>query len=144
MPSAPPDPREMDNIGGARELVGYRVFVGDPDDPVKVVLNVEDKHANRNGMLHGGIISMMLDVACGFAASKHFGQGEARTPLVTLTLNTSFVSGVSIGRRVTALGHLTGGGRKIAYASGVLQDEDGTVLASAQGAFRAIRMETNA
>lgn len=141
MPSVPPDLGAVDDIGGARALVGYRIVPGAPEEPVRVLLDIRDQHANRNGMLHGGIIAMLLDAACGFAASKHFGGGEPLTPLVTLTLNTSFVGGAEIGDRVTATGTFTGGGRKIAYASGELRSSKGDLLATAQGAFRAIRQE---
>ncbi len=141
MPSAPPEYASLNDIPGARELVGYRINAGAPEEPVRVTLDVEPKHANRVGMLHGGIIAMMLDAACGFAASKHFGKGEALTPLVTLTLTTSFVAGAKIRSRVTAVGTVTGGGRKIAYASGELRDDAGQILATAQGSFRAIKYE---
>lgn len=81
---------------------------------------------------------MMLDAAGGFAASKHFGNGEAMTPIVTLTLNTCFVAAAKIGTRITATAEVSGGGRKIAYANITLCGEDGGVLATGQGSFRAI------
>lgn len=139
MPSAPPEFENLNQIPGARALVGYRIDAGAPEDPVRVTLVIEPKHANRNGMLHGGIIAMLLDAACGFAASKHLGAGEALTPLVTLTLTTSFIAGADIGDTVTAIGTCSGGGRKIAYAAGEVTDQNGRVIATAQGAFRAIK-----
>ena len=142
MTSMPPEISSPNDIPGARALIGYRIRPGAPDEPAQVYLDISDKHANRNGFLHGGIIAMLLDAACGFAASKHLGDGEPLTPLVTLTLNTSFVAGAKIGDRVTAYGVTTGGGRKISYASAELRDSSGQVIATAQGAFRAIKQET--
>lgn len=141
MPSVPPEYSTPNEIPGAREMVGYTIDPGGPGEPAQVHLQISDKHANRNGFLHGGIIAMLLDASCGFAASKHLGGGNPLTPLVTLTLNTSFVSGARIGDHVTAYGSATGGGRKIAYANAELRDSAGQVIATAQGAFRAIKTE---
>lgn len=142
-PGEPPEdpPGDPNAIPGARALVGYRIEPGAPGTPPRVWLDVDDRHANRNGFLHGGIIAMLLDAAGGFAASKHFGGGRPLTPLVTLTLNTSFVAGARIGDRVTAIGVVTGGGRRIAYANAELRAGDGTLIATAQGAFRAITQD---
>ena len=126
---------------GAQALVGYVVDVGQSDQLARTWLDVEDKHANRNGMLHGGIIAMLLDAACGFTASMRLGGGEALTPLVTISLTTAFVSGARIGSRVTATGYASGGGRKIAYVHGELKDETGAMIATAQGVFKVVPKE---
>lgn len=137
--SLAPEEVDLNQIPGARALIGYLIEAGAPGDPVRVTLDIEDKHANRNGALHGGIIAMMLDAAGGFACSKHFGDGVAATPVITLTLNTNFVAAANIGDSVAAIGEVTGGGAKIAYANVTLRDQNDKVVATAQGAFRAIR-----
>lgn len=141
MNSAPPERGIIRAQSGAQALVGYVVDVGQPDGLARAILDVEDKHANRNGMLHGGIIAMLLDAACGFAASMRLGEGEALTPLVTVSLTTQFVSGARIGSRVTATGIATGGGRKIAHVRGELRDETGEMIATASGVFKKTPIE---
>ena len=136
MTSALPENGEIRDQSGAQTLVGYVVDVGQPDQCARARLDVTDSHANRNGMLHGGIIAMMLDAACGFTASMRLGDGVALTPLVTVSLTTQFVSGARIGSRVTATGYATGGGRKIAHIRGELVDEAGVIIATAQGVFK--------
>lgn len=123
---------------GAQMSVDYIVDVGQPDGLGRAILDVRQQHTNRNGMLHGGIIAMLLDAACGFTASMRLGEGNALTPLVTVQLNISFVAEAAMGQRVTATGHHSGGGRKIAHVYGELKDEDGRMLATATGVFRKI------
>lgn len=137
--SQPPEEADLNQIPGARALIGYLIEAGAPGDPVRVTLDIEAKHANRNGALHGGVIAMMLDAAGGFACSKHFGDGVAATPVVTLTLNTSFVAAAHIGDTVVATGEFTGGGSRIAYANVTMRNQTGSIVATAQGAFRTIR-----
>ena len=77
---------------------------------------------------------MLLDVACGNTASAWFDRDEH--PLVlTLSLNTSYVAAVRQGR-VTATGRATGGGRTLAYVTGELHSDNGTLIATAAGVFK--------
>lgn len=131
----PPDGIIRDQ-SGAQASVGYVVDVGQPDRMARATLAVRDAHSNRNGMLHGGIIAMLLDAACGFTASMQLGDGDALTPLVTVSLNTAFVAGARIGSTVTATGYPCGGGRKIAHVRGELRDEHDRLIATAQGIFK--------
>lgn len=135
----PPDDKGIIRAqSGAQMSVDYIVDVGQPDGLGRAMLDVRQQHTNRNGMLHGGIIAMLLDAACGFTASMRLGEGDALTPLVTVQLNISFVAEAAMGQRVTATGHPSGGGRKIAHVYGELKDEDGRMLATATGVFRKI------
>jgi len=136
--SQPPEDGIIRGGSGAQISVDYIVDVGQPDGKGRAMLDVRDQHTNRNGHLHGGIIAMLLDAACGFTASMRLGEGNALTPLVTVQLNISFVSEAAKGQRVTAVGHYTGGGRKIAHIHGELAGADGQVVATAMGVFRKI------
>lgn len=99
-------------------------------------LTIREDHLNSQGILHGGIIAMLLDVACGNTASAWFDRAEH--PLVlTLSLNTSYVAAVQQGK-VTATGRASGGGRNLAYVNGELRAEDGTLIATAAGVFKRV------
>lgn len=121
---------------GAQELIGYSIDLTAPDGTSSVVLDVEAPHMNRVGTLHGGIHSMMLDAAAGFAASRHLSEGGPDlVPVVTLSLNTSYVGPGGTGR-VTARGWVTGGGYKIIYGEAEIRDEEGRLLSRGQGVFK--------
>lgn len=123
---------------GAQDLIGYEIDLSADDGSARVILNVAKKHLNRNRSLHGGIVAMMLDSAAGFAVSRHL-KPEGDAPLVTVALNTQYLAPGQDATVVTATGRRIGGGRKIHYADAELRDEEGTLLARANGVFKPIR-----
>lgn len=121
---------------GAQDMVGYEIDLSDPEGTARVTLDIADKHRNRNGTLHGGIHAMMLDAAAGFAASRYLsGEDGALVPVVTLSLNNSYIGAAEAGQ-VTAKGKVTGGGYKIVYATAEITDAAGRVLSSGAGVFK--------
>ncbi len=119
---------------GCQNAVGFEVDLSDPDGFARCHLTITEDHLNSQGIVHGGIIAMLLDVACGNTASAWFDRDE-HPVVLTLSLNTSYVSAVSEGR-VTAVARSSGGGRKLAYVNGELHAEDGTLIATAAGVFK--------
>ncbi|MFK7836288.1 MAG: PaaI family thioesterase [Sulfitobacter sp.] len=122
---------------GAELMVGYRIDLNDPSGLATVTLEIEPKHRNRNGTLHGGIHAMMLDAAAGFASSRFLAGEGALVPVLTLSLNTSYIAAVAEGQ-VVATGTVTGGGYKIVYARAEITDESGRVFSSAAGVFKRV------
>ena len=120
---------------GAELLVGYRIDLSDPSGIATVTLDIEAKHRNRNGTLHGGIHAMMLDAAAGFAASRFLAGDDSLTPVLTLSLSTAYVAAAAEGQ-VVATGQVTGGGYKIVYATSQITDAQGQVLSTASGVFK--------
>ncbi len=119
---------------GCQNAVGFEVDLSDPDGFARCHLTITEDHLNSQGIVHGGIIAMLLDVACGNTASAWFDRDE-HPVVLTLSLNTSYVSAVSQGR-VTAVARPAGGGRKLAYVNGELHADDGTLIATAAGVFK--------
>ena len=123
-------------VSGTQRLVGYSVDLTDPGGTARVSLDIRAQHMNRNGSLHGGLHATIMDAAAGFAASRHLAGGAAQiVPVVTLSLTTNFLA-PAVSGRVVAVGHVTGGGRKIVYANAEVLAEDGTVLSTCTGVFR--------
>ena len=119
---------------GAQRALGYvhHVFA----DRTETRLTLDDRHTNRHGTLHGGLATMMLDSACGFAASRHFSD-DASQLVVTLSFTTNYLA-ASRGRELTATGRFTGGGRSVAYCEGRLTDDENVLIATATGVFKRI------
>lgn len=117
---------------GARALVGYRSAM--PEDGSGVCsLDIEPRHLNRLGLLHGGFVSMLLDNGCGIAVRNAIGDPNAT--VVTVTLSVSFISAARSGR-VTATGRVTGGGTSLKFAEAELRHQSGLLLATATAAFK--------
>jgi uncharacterized protein (TIGR00369 family) len=99
-------------------------------------LSIDDRHLNRQGRLHGGVIATMLDVACGYAGL----QGETGAPVggaLTINLNINYIGGIDAGE-VIAQGRVIGGGRSVFFAQGEVTAADGRLIATAQGAFKRV------
>lgn len=121
---------------GAHALIGYAIDLSDPGGTAVIRLDIEAKHLNRNGTLHGGIHAMMLDAAAGFAASRYLsGQDSEIVPVVTLSLTTHFLAPAPLGQVITT-GRVTGGGYKIIYAEAEVRDTAGTLLSQGNGIFK--------
>ncbi|GFE65585.1 PaaI family thioesterase [Litoreibacter roseus] len=140
MPSAPldPDPNGglIRNETGPQRLIGYVLDVGQPDGQARCWLDLGPEHLNRHGVLHGGIATTLLDSASGATGSLTVDP-SGKAPFLTISLNTHFLSPAKEGR-VTATGKLTGGGRNLLFIDGVLQSEDGTLIATSHGVFKRV------
>jgi uncharacterized protein (TIGR00369 family) len=97
-------------------------------------LTLATKHLNRDGSLQGGVAATMLDAACGYAGLIT-GPNESPGNGVTLMLTISYLSRVSTGR-IRAAGRLTRSGRSLYFASAELINEQGGLIATAQGTFK--------
>jgi uncharacterized protein (TIGR00369 family) len=99
-----------------------------------VELVADERHLNRSGIVHGGVLTSMLDSALSLAGLYCALPGRVRRGM-TLTLSTSFVGPARPGV-LRASGTVRGGGRKVYMASGEVTDASGELLAIAEGAFR--------
>lgn len=123
---------EISEKTGAQSLIGYVVQID--DGSARVVLDIDERHLNRNNGLHGGIIATLLDSASGYAASLA-EDGETLAPVTTVSMTVNYISKVTSGR-VTGYGRVTGGGHRIVFVDAELIGKDGVVVATATGTFK--------
>lgn len=95
---------------------------------------VQTWHMNRSGALQGGVVSTLVDAACGYAG-MYSPPGSPEVHGVTITLNVNFVSGVKTGTLIVKARKI-GGGRKIFFSEAQVYDEAGTLIASGQASFK--------
>jgi uncharacterized protein (TIGR00369 family) len=113
------------DIGAFGQMLGFRVTEW-RDGFVRMEMDVRPEHLNRSGVLHGGIVSALLDTACGYAGTWCTKKGNVRWA-VTVSLTTQF-TGQTRGGILTTIGRKRGGGRKIYFASAEVLDETGQLL----------------
>ncbi|KAA2237739.1 PaaI family thioesterase [Salinarimonas soli] len=130
---------EREQVDGSplQRLLGYRLEAWEPDG-ARLAYEIRPEHLNRAGLLHGGIITTVLDTAAGYAGVYCATPGEVRRTL-TLSFTTSYVASVKAGRLV-ATGRRIGGGRSIFYANAELHDGDGRLIAHGTGTFRYVSL----
>jgi acyl-coenzyme A thioesterase 13 len=138
LPSAPLDPATQRDWppSGCQDSVGYVVEMDPGGDSVSCWLDIQPQHLNRNNLLHGGFVAMLLDIACGYAASLHYDPDNLALVL-TVSLSTQYIAPAR-GGRVTATGRVSGGGKSLCHANGELRDSDGALIATATGVFKRI------
>ncbi|WP_290635642.1 PaaI family thioesterase [Aquisalimonas sp.] len=118
---------------GFHGLMGHQLVEWEKDRAV-LELDVQPKHLNRSGVLHGGVLSTLLDAVCGFAGCYADDPAEHRGA-ITLSLTVSFTGQVNSGR-IRAVGRRRAGGRRIYAATGEVFSESGELIALGEGTFR--------
>ena len=131
----PHDPLESETMRGFNVLLGYRLAEW-REDFARPELALEPKHLNRSGVVHGGVLATMLDVALGYAGIYTAEPGRIRRA-VTLTMTTSYLGQVKSGI-LSCVAQRRGGGKTIYMATGEILDEAGTLIALGEGTFRYI------
>ena len=123
---------ETGNMSGFREALGFTVTEWAPNKAVLLV-DMNEKHLNRNGFVHGGVFMSLLDSAAGLSGTYCSVPGNVRR-CITVSMNTHFISPVKEGRlRVEA--DLVSRGRKMFFVEARISSDDGLV-ATGQGVLR--------
>ncbi len=131
-------------------LAGFVLY--DPDDPFELhsgpvfwqqtedgghhfVLKAEARHCNRQGILHGGLMMTMIDLALAASAKEVL---EDR--YVTISLNSEFVAAGNIGEIIEAKGELVRRTRSLAFVRGQVTSGN-QVLLNTSGVFKKLKLK---
>src|SRR2546426_12686169 len=110
----------------AMDLIGATLTVVEPGH-VQVALPYRDAITQQKGYVHGGIIGMIADNACGYAA---YSLMPASASLVTVEYKINILAparGSAVAR-----GEVVKAGRTLTVARAEVYAEDGTHVASMQ------------
>ncbi len=127
-----PDP--LRPKGGFADLVGYEIG-GWQRDQAELVLTLEAKHLNRQGVMHGGILATLVDAACGYAGCFTEDKEPPRRAF-TLSLTCQFIATAAVGAVLTTRAHKTGGGRQTFFSRADVHDQDGRLIGQGTGVHR--------
>jgi uncharacterized protein (TIGR00369 family) len=98
---------------------------------VTVSMDLGDRHVNLQGFVHGGMLTVLADTACGLSVRSAMEPGRLH---VTVSLDVHFLSPARPGR-ILGRGKALRIGRSLAYAEASVEDEDGRLLARALSRF---------
>ncbi len=129
-------------------MEGFTLY--DPEDPFEMhtgpfysrmtesgghhfALVAEEHHCNRQGILHGGLMMTMIDLALAATAKEVLADRY-----VTITLNSEFVAAGNVGEIISATGELVRRTRSLAFVRGQVHVDD-RVLLTASGVFKKLR-----
>ena len=116
------------------EYPAFNVFLGGRvahrgDGEATIELDLKPHHLNQRRVVHGGVISALLDSALGLAVISSIPK---EWWCATIALNIQFMSGKGEGT-LTAKGRVTRRGKRVAFAEGEILDERGRTVARATG-----------
>jgi acyl-CoA thioesterase len=130
----------VEDIGFVNEEDG-QIF---PAPKYKVGLALKPEHLNGNGLLHGGVVSTLLD-AC---MARVFFLGLPKEEMaelkygVTVEMKINFLRSAREGY-VHALGTMIRRGRTISYTEGELFDQHRNLLAKSSATMMIVRRESS-
>lgn len=98
----------------------------------RVEMDIQDRHVNGHGTLHGGVVSTLLDACMARVFFLSLPGQNAENPIggVTVEMKITFMRGAKQGR-VYALGTLLKQGKRTAFTEGELYSEQDELLAKA-------------
>lgn len=101
------------------------------DGRVRLCLAVGPDLKNEVGLLHGGVMSLLLDGAMGRAVARTLATGEG---CATVHLSVQFLSAHPTAT-LCAEGRIIKRGRRIAFLEGDAVGDDGHIVARATGTW---------
>ena len=99
----------------------------------RVAVDLDDRHKNRQGGIHGGVTAALIDAATGFCGI-YDPDPEKRRGNVTVSLTVNY-TGRPRGTRLTCTAELLRAGRRIYFASALVHDGTGNLIASAEAVY---------
>ena len=91
------------DIGGFHALLGYKIIDWGEKKAV-IELEVRPEHLNMGGVIHGGVLTSLLDIVCSMAGTYCAKAGRVRKA-ITLSLTTTWTERGRRGRRWSCLTH---------------------------------------
>ena len=126
--SASDQPQSLESMLGFNADLGFRLTEW-ADGYAKLELDLTEKHLNRSGILHGGVVATIIGV--------WVPEGAEKKRALTLSLTTSFMGTTKEGR-IYATAKRRGGGRSVFFASCEVYSPDGTLIAMGEGTYKAM------
>jgi uncharacterized protein (TIGR00369 family) len=106
-------------------------------DALIIGLRLAPPHTNSRGLIHGGLIAALADIAMGHSCAVKRGDGAR---LVTVGLAVDFTGTAQIGQWLSVESEVLKTGGTLCFAQSLVIADD-VVIARANGTFRVIRKE---
>jgi len=118
----------VEYIGARREEMG--------EGFARLSITIGPQHTNPNGVMHGGVVTAMMDSAIGGALGALRGGDARQRPHATIEMNTSFLAAARPGDEVVVEGRVIQLGRTVAFAEAEARRRgDGALIARGRLTF---------
>ncbi|QYK61697.1 Thioesterase superfamily protein [Paenibacillus sp. S25] len=119
------------------EYLGCELVAADANE-VQIALEAKQEHTNVMGIVHGGVLTSLMDQAMGMVSMA----SRNMDPCVTTNLNVHFLSAMRQGRLEVRARILHQGGRTITTEAEV-RDSEGTLGSTSTATFRVLRTQAS-
>lgn len=116
------------------KTIGARLATVD-DGLVEIEIDWAQSLTQQNGFLHAGVVTSIVDSACGYAA---FTKMPSDRDVLTVEFKTNLLAPAKPGQRYTAKGRVMKSGRTLTVCQGEVTGADGTVVALMQATMMAV------
>lgn len=89
---------------------------GEPD--FRIGLRIEERHANPNGSVHGGVFMTLADHVGSLAVYRSLSE---KTPFATISLNCDFLAPAKPGDWIEGFGEVVRRTRTLAFVSATIE-----------------------
>ena len=103
-----------------------------PDGAVVAFLEVDDRHLNPNGIVHGGVVFSLADTAMGRATMAVLSEGQI---CASIEVSVRYLRPIPGGRLVATASVLRAGRRIVHLECSITVDGDDRPVAVLQGSF---------
>src|SRR5688572_3497967 len=114
------------NRSNFSETLGFRL-VEREDGRAVVEVCVEERHANTMGIAHGGLLTSVMDTACGAAVARQ--PSIDGRPVSTVSIQVSYVGPTFVGDTLRVTARRRGQGRRLITCDVEAANERGEVVA---------------
>ena len=121
------------NDNGFSGLVGFELE-SSGDGRAELILDVEPRHLNPHGTVHGGAIATLVDSAMGAAVATTTGEGEGP---VTIEMKVTYLEPAKT-ERLRASAHVRRAGKRITIVEADVLDADDEAVAHAIATFTTV------
>ena len=123
-----------------RGVAPFTAFIGAEVEELRegyarLSLVLEERHTNPNGVMHGGVITTLMDSALGASLSALRGQEARRNPHATVEMNASFLAAARPGDRIVVEGRVLRLGKTVAFGEAEARRGDGELIAKGRLTF---------
>lgn len=102
---------------------------------VKIKLPLKNELMNANGVMHGGVLTSLLDTVSGITI-----RSMNKVRVATISLSTQFIAPVR-GGTIYASAQIINPGKRIQYVESKVMDENGNIVGTALATFTTYKME---
>ena len=125
-----PIPKSMTD--GMNDLLGFQLVEWRSGHAV-VEVELDDRHKNRQGGLHGGVTASMVDAVTGYCGIYEPDSSKRRGN-VTVSLNINYIRRPK-GARLRATAELIRAGRRLYFAAARVTVAQDTLIATAEAVY---------